>query len=1156
MEKQEEIHSGGVGRTPVCGIGASAGGVHALQALFRKLPDDLGLAYVVVVHLAPEHPSALSEILRNATGMSVLQVEDTPKLRPNCVYVIAPDKELVIEDGALHARPFTEPRGTRAPIDMFFRSIAQNGGDGIAVVLTGAGSDGAVGVGAVKEAGGVILVQDPKDAEFPSMPQSAIATGLADFVAPIPALAELIVDLARSKKAVRSLDEDGAANQIRRIVNFLHARTGNDFSSYKRATVMRRMQVKGVLNLNDYANLLQEQPEEGNELFQDMLISVTQFFRDPEAFDVLAKEVISPLFDDLKPDGLRAWVAGCATGEEAYSLAIVIKEEMERRNVQVPVQIFATDLDQGALATAREGIYPHAIEADVSERRLQSYFIEEGSHYRIRKEVREMVLFASHSVLKDPPFLNLDLVCCRNLLIYLERALQEKLCSLFSYSLRQNRFLFLGSAESADVANELFVPLNREARIYQCSRKVSMGLPILSQFRHRPWGGPERPDRSSQTDREPAQNHAAALETAAPPSIIVGEGHHIVHLSPSAGKYILHSGGQFSGRISSVVRPELRLDLAHALDRALDQKQPTLTLPVSVAFNGEQRRVAMNVLPADGGQNGVWQALVLFLDGGIVEPEAERFEGSEPRPDELRRLHAELKAAKEALAQSRGEHEFSVQELRAANEELQSINEEYRSTAEELETSKEELQSMNEELHTVNSALKDKLENISTAHSDLRNLTAATEIGTLFLDKQLRIRMFTPPVAELFNVTEADVGRPLTDFTHRLDRGGIEDDLCKVLRNLSPTENEVKASDGRWFMMRIRPYRTIEDHIEGVVVTFVDISSRRKAEERVMESEARYRALFNSIDQGFCVIEMLFDEGGKPADYRFLEVNKAFEGQTGLANAIGRTMRELEPNHEDHWFEIYGRVARSREPEHFEAQAEHLQGRCYQVFAFPFGEPEGRQVGVLFQDITERKEAEHERELLTQELSHRVKNTLAVVQSLASHTSRESRSIEHFRDTFIGRLHALGRAHALLLETQWQSADMEKLIARSLEAYDDVAAGDDTVTISGPSLLLTPKQGLGLSLILHELFTNAAKYGGLCTPEGRLDVRWSVENQDGTDSVHLLWQERGGPPVQQPNRRGFGTNLIERSCQFELHGTAELKFPPGGFEAEIRFPLG
>lgn len=1145
---------------PICGIGASAGGVKALQELFRELPSDLGLAYIVIVHLAPDHPSALSEILGNATSMPVHQVHDSPELTANCVYVIAPDRELVVENGRVSSRPFSEKRAHRAPIDMLFRSIARTRGDGMAVVLTGAGADGALGVSAVKEGGGVIFVQDPHDAEFPSMPHSAIATGQADFIAPIPQLAERIAEVARSKEAVQSLDKDGAANDLRRIAAYLHARTGHDFSSYKRSTamrrVLRRMQVRRLGSLAEYAELLQEEPEEAHELFRDLLISVTQFFRDPEAFEALASEAIAPLLDGPGEEGIRVWVPACATGEEAYSIAILIQEEMQRRKVQVPVQIFATDLDDGALATAREGVYPRAIEADISQERLQQFFVGEGSHYRIRKEVREIVLFASHSVLKDPPFLRLDLISCRNLLIYLERSMQEKLCSLFAYGLRPNRFLFLGSAETADATLNLFTSVSREARIYRSKPGGAGALPLFGhEHRYRFFAPPIERRHDAADDRpQPARLHVSAIEQVAPPSILVDEAHHILHLSPNAGKYILHSGGDFSGRVSAIVRPELRLDLTHALDRAFGGGEATLTLGASVAFDHGRRRIAMNVIPVVAERNTASQALVLFMDGGpVVRDEPEDFGETEARPDEIRRLHSELKAAKEALSHSRREHELSVQELRAANEELQSINEEYRSTAEELETSKEELQSMNEELRTVNSELKDKLESISSAHSDLRNLTAATEIGTLFLDGELRLRMFTPPVAGLFNITEADVGRPLTDFTNRLRYEGVEADIHKVLRELTPVETEVESTDSRWFLMRIRPYRTIEDRIEGVVVTFVDISGRRAAEESLIESETRYRTLFESLDQGFCVAEMIYNEEGKPVDYRFLEVNPAFEDLTGLADPVGKRMRELEPEHEDHWFETYGRIALSGKAERFEAFAEKLGERCFEVFAFPFGDATKHQVGMLFEDISARKEAERERQLLTQELSHRVKNTLAVVQGLAAQTSPAIESVEEFRDSFIARLQALGRAHGLLLATHWQSADIKELVSRALDAYD--AGERRAILTDGPSVELKPKQALGLALILHELSSNAVKYGALSDPKGHLRVSWAISGKESDRRVALEWRESDGPRVTPPTTSGFGTRLVERSMRFELKGSAELKFDPSGLKAKLVFPL-
>lgn len=548
---------------PICAIGASAGGVQALRSLFRQLPDDLGLAYVVIVHLAPEHPSALAEILSSCTTMSVHQVTDTPQLRANCVYVIPPDRELVIEGDNVHAREFTEARGRRAPVDVFFRSIAAGRGDGLAVVLSGSGADGSNGVRAIQEAGGVVFAQEPSEAEFSAMPQNAIATGVVSFIAPIARLAERMSEVAKSKEAVRSLDADGAANELRRLIGLLRARTGHDFSNYKRATVMRRvlrrMQVNRMTGLAEYAELVRTTPEEANELFGDLLISVTQFFRDQTAYEALAENVIGALMEEADENsGVRAWSVGCATGEEAYSLAILFLEESEKRKLKKPIQIFASDLDEGALGTAREGRYPRSIEADVSQERLDRFFVDEGTHYRVRKELRDIVLFASHSVLKDPPFMRLDLIACRNLLIYLERSIQDQLLSLFHYGLNPNGNLFLGSAETAD-ASAFFASLDREARVYRALPQTRRHMPTL------PHGGPDQfhsvsqrpPEHARDRQKAPLEQHAEALEQTAPPSVLADVNQQIIHLSPNAGRFIQHSAGTFSGKLSEVVRPEL-----------------------------------------------------------------------------------------------------------------------------------------------------------------------------------------------------------------------------------------------------------------------------------------------------------------------------------------------------------------------------------------------------------------------------------------------------------------------------------------------------------------------------------------------------------------------------------------------------------------------
>ncbi len=1270
------------GFVPICAIGASAGGVSALQALFRQLPGDLGLAYVVILHMPPDQPSALSEILQGCTKLPVHQVRDSPTLKPNCVYVIAPDSELVVEGDRISARDFADPRGRRAPIDVFFRSIAAGRGDGVAIVLSGAGSDGATGVRAIKEAGGVVMVQEPADADFAPMPQNAIATGVADFIGTVAHLAESLGEVARSKEAVRSLDMDGAANDLRRIIAFLRSRTGHDFSGYKRATVMRRvtrrMQVCRAPSLGAYADYLMVTPEEAKELFSDLLISVTMFFRDARAFEALGRHAVAHLFEDLESlgdEGLRAWVVGCATGEEAYSLTILLLEEASRRQVVVPIQVFATDLDEGALATAREGRYPKSIEADVSSERLARFFLDEGTHYRIRKEVRDGVLFASHSVLKEPPFMRLDLISCRNLLIYLERNLQEQVCAVFHYGLKTGRYLFLGSAETADTVADLFAPIDRDARLYSAKPDASPALPILPQF-----PTPERLQllRSATPFREPGgastSRHLQALETNAPPSALVDSAYNVLHISETAGRFIQHSAGPLSSRLPAVVRPELRLELQLALARALEQGTPTLTQPVAVTLEGTPRRLMLYVAPRTTPEGTDPQALVFFLDGGPAGKEELGTE-VEARPEQVRRLHVELKSLQEALVASRSGHDATIEDLRATNEELQSTNEEYRSTAEELETSREELQSINEELRTVNAELKNKLEAISSAHDDLQNLTAATEIGTLFLDDGLRIRMFTPPIHQLFNVTRMDVGRVITDFTHQLDHDGLVEEARRVLDELTPSEREVHTRAGRWYVMRLRPYRTVENRISGVVVTFVDITTRREAQAALAKSEQQFRSLVEASAQviyrmnpDWTILRQLsggdilpdIEEPSEDWFDRFIPVPERARVRSAIENAVetkglfdfehqvvridggvGWMHSRAIPMLSDdgaiaEWFgsgtDVTGRreaEAALRDSEErlrsliegvpqliwradrsgewtwsspqwdaytglddgrtrssgwllaidaedrdrvqeawFRALRTHqLQVECrvvrpdgersrwFSLRAEPRVDAQGQVIEWLgtFTDVDDLHRLKDRQRVLLHELQHRVRNTLAVVRSITSRTEANSETVEDFASHLQGRISALARTQAVLTSAVNDGVDLENLIREELLAQ---AAPDDQVVVEGLDVLLSAKAAEVVALAVHELATNATKYGALTSPSGRVRVVWSMMKDQGETWLSLSWTESGVRIVAPaPRREGFGTELITARVPYELRGRGSLEIRPGGVHAEIAFPL-
>jgi two-component system, chemotaxis family, CheB/CheR fusion protein len=878
-------------------IGASAGGVTALQRFFEALPEHTGAAFVVVVHLDPDHRSGLPQIIGGRTRMPVTQVNRTEKLEADHVYVIPPDRRVQLIDHEISPTEFEEPRGKRAPIDGFLRSATEHAGDGFAIILSGGGSDGAIGVRAVKEAGGIILVQDPEEAEYSSMPRSAIASGVADFILPVRDLVARLVELIRTKGAVKQPEEPEVDEELlRRLLAHLRVRTGHDFSKYKRSTVLRRlgrrMQVTRTDNLSEYYEVLRDSTDEAQALLADLLISVTTFFRDHDAFEALRAQVLPDLFEGKELDTkVRIWVPGCATGEEAYSIAMLLQEEASKHELRPPIQVFGSDLDVRALAMAREGRYPASIDADVSEERLRRFFIRESDGYRVRQEVRDTILFAVHDLLKDPPFSHVDLISCRNVLIYLDRVLQDQVCNTFHYALNPGGFLMLGAAEAADNPPGLFRTVDRNARIYrsieQAGDKPRLLPRLLGPATVRDQAALVGGHMSPSVALSEAALHRRVLEQVAPPSILVDETHRVIHLSENAGRYLQPSGGSLSGDVVELARPELRFELRSALHRFFEQRQSTLSLPIMVRFNGAPHRVHLQVAGVTATE--ALRALVMFIEGESVD-ETVISAQSEPATNEtVRRLRQELELAHSRLRTVREESDAANEELRAANEELQSINEEYRSTSEELETSKEELQSINEELQTVNTELKLKLDAISRANSDLQNLLAATDFGTLFLDSDLRIKRFTERATDLFSITLSDEGRSISDFSHQLQYDDLIQDMRKVLSDLVPIRKEVRGRNNLFYDMRMRPYRTVDNKIDGVVITFVDITERLHMEQALRQSERQLRQQKRMVDLARVPIFIWDPLGG------IVEWNRGCEELYGYTSeeAIGKHKEEL-----------------------------------------------------------------------------------------------------------------------------------------------------------------------------------------------------------------------------------------------------------------------
>lgn len=829
---------------PVVGIGASAGGLRALQRFFGGLPKDTGMAFVVIVHLDPHHESQMAELLQASSAMPVRQVSRSLSVEPDHVYIIPPDKDLAMADGQLRVSPRAGTAGGRTPIDLFFRTLAETQGAGaIGVVLSGTGSDGAQGIRWIKERGGLTMAQASADAEYDGMPRSAIATGQVDVVLPA---AELAMELARLRLAASAIAlpaeggelDGGDAAALGEILGHVRAKTGLDFTGYKPATVLRRlerrMQFAGTGKLDDYLGVLRGSSTETSTLFSDFLICVTSFFRDPEAFEALERKVVPALFADKGPDDdVRVWVAGCATGEEAYSLAILLSEHAEGLREPPRIQIFATDVHEKSFTFAREGLYPESIRADVSPVRLARYFSREPEGYRVKKSVREKVLFATHDLLKDPPFLRLDLASCRNVLIYLQRDTQQRLLELLHYALRPGGHLFLGSSESADAAPRLFAAVDKKWHVY---RSVDGPHPLAYRPSKLTAGEPRAPSAAVASQRRPTPTfgalHQQLVEAYAPPSLVVSADEEVVHISEQAGRYLRHPGGVPTNKLLDMVEGDLRVTLRTLLRSALRTGMPAEAPKVRFDVDGKHRRLKVSVHPLPGPDPAGTFLLVVFDEhSGTRAARPSAADGAESdRAASLEQLEQELKETKAQLAATSEEHETTIGELRASNEELQSITEEQRAVAEELEASKEELQSINEELRTINQEHRIRNEELAQVNTDLVNLIDSTDIGTVFLDRDLRIRRYTPPVAELFNFVAADVGRPITHVTHRLDYRDLEDDLRAAMRTRARSEREVTTSDGRWFVVRLSPYRAIDDSIDGVVLTLVDTTDRKRAE--------------------------------------------------------------------------------------------------------------------------------------------------------------------------------------------------------------------------------------------------------------------------------------------------------------------------------------
>lgn len=1025
---------------PIVGVGASAGGIEALDGFFRGLPEEPGFAVVIVTHLSPERESLLHEVVSHYTKLPVVVAANDMLVEKNHVYVLPADATLTLEKRRLIIRK-TMGRHERKPIDIFFSSLAVEMGDLAAgIILSGGDGDGTLGIKAIKERGGLTFAQTGNGfgPRHPDMPNNAISTGLVDFALPVEEMGARLAEFAQNAD-IRDDIAPGAAqatestiDQVRpEIYGILRNQIGHDFSGYKTKTFLRRMQRRmqalHLATVDGYVERLRQDPGEVGAFFRDLLINVTNFFRDADAFAALADFVVPKIFEGRGADEtVRVWIPGCSTGEEVFSIAMLLREHMDTLAALPRVQIFSTDIDERVLAVARAARYPAALLDGVSPERRERFFIPDGESFVVAKDIRELCVFSPHSVIRDPSFSRIDLISCRNLLIYFGTNMQDQVIPTFHYALRPGGYLFLGSAENVGKFDDLFAPVEKKHRIFR--RRSDVVPPIRLPAMINALRPEKRWERAA--PRLPLGDSALrqavdsqVLDRFSPPHVVVNGDGDVVYYSSRTGKYLEAPAGAPTPHLLTMARKGLRLDLRTLFHEAVETGRMVVREGVSVeSDNDGVQMVTLTIEPLREGGAGEPLYLVLFSDQGPALSRDEALSRAQTiHNGTTLHMERELHETRDRLLSMIEEYETALEELKSSNEELVSVNEEMQSTNEELEASKEELQSVNEELHTVNGELSGKVDALDRANSDLRNLFESTDVATVFLDRNLVIRSFTPAISKIFNIRPGDRGRPITDLSSRLNITSFSQDIAAVFAGHGPFERRVTGDEhSAHYLVRVAPYLDSDKKIEGVVVTFLDITN-------VMH-DSRQRVL------------------------------------------IG-------------------------------------------------------------------------------ELQHRTRNLMTIVQSIARQTLGKGGSLE----AFMTRLEALNRVQSLLGAAREEHIDLRDIVRMELQA---IGAPDGKTNISGPPIALGFELVQTFGLALHELATNAAKYGALREGEGRLDVSWHLQhNEQGASWVILDWRESGVIDMRPVSRKGFGRELIERALAFTLRAKTELSFRADGASCHIEVPL-
>lgn len=1152
-------------RPLIVGVAAGPADRPALAPLVAGLSDIPGIA--VLICLARQEASedeTLFRALRDAANAPVELIVEGGEIQPDHLYLAPSDMLATLNQSRFKCRLSTEPLGNRGRIDSLLVSIANHHKErAIAIVLAGAGHDGALGGAAIKEQGGLAIAEAPAPvAEAPSV--NGAATAIADYILPVDRIADCIADhagrIARSSRSADDMDES-VTRELGRLATIIRNKTGHDFQGYKKNTfirrVQRRMQVTNNDNVESYIRFIEDDSDEARHLFNDMLIGVTQFFRDPKEFDRVEKEIIPQLFaGKTTADQVRIWVLGCATGEEAYSLAILLREHMAKVDELPHVQIFATDIDVRALESARTGRFSEAAVAGVSPARLARWFVREGDTYCVAKELREMCLFSQHDLIKDAPFSRLDLISCRNLLIYLNTDVQDRLIPLFHFALRSGGFLFLGNSENVSRHAELFLPIGRGVRIF---RRIERAPGVLTHFplsagamgRSIELGGPLR--RLGNGNLARRAEHIA--ERYAPAYVIVDEELGVLHFSSGMGQFLDPSMGAASLNLINLVHRDLRLDLRAAMHKSISENITVWVQPLRMVVNDETSvLVSMFVEPVRDQPDADRHFMVLFRNGEASSGlESGRPDFSSSDDGHVHQLEDELRLTRGRLHATIDELERANEALKSSNEEYQSINEELQAANEELETSKEELQSVNEELQTVNSELAHRVHELARANSDLKNLLESTQIATIFLDNDVRIKNFTPAITDIFNLIESDIGRPIADIAGCVAYDELDEDVRRVMRTLSTVEREIEdPRSGTRYLVRVLPYRSVDNFIAGVVLTFLDVTATAKAEQALRASEERFRMMAQAVPAFLFTLK---------ADMQAEYFNSRYYEHTGLSegSALGHGwLVGIHPDDAEEMQRRWEHSANAIEPFEMEVRIRDGSG-SYRWFMTRI-EPQRDAGGEILRwfgsssDIHDQRTAADLQRLLMAELQHRVKNILAVVRSIFARSVDSDSPPDAGADHFRGRLDSLARTQNVLARTPEGGIDLEEMVSDELTSHG--AQVGDQVHIVGPPIRLRQKAAEALGLAIHELATNASKYGALAIGSGRIAVTWRLYDRGAGPRLALKWVETGVKLIDpSPSRVGFGRELIEQGLPYQLGATTALEFASGGVRCAIELPL-